>query len=84
MKRILSVNFVSLPNIICDRTIIPEMLLHECTPELVGDRLAELMPDHSPQRAAMLADYQAMRERLGTDRAAQTTATLLYNDLTAK
>jgi lipid-A-disaccharide synthase len=84
MKRILSVNFVSLPNIICDRTIIPEMLLHECTPELVGDRLAELMPDHSPQRAAMLADYQAMRERLGADRAAQTTATLLYNDLTAK
>jgi lipid-A-disaccharide synthase len=84
MKRILSVKFVSLPNIICDRTIIPEMLLHECTAELVGDRLAEIMPDHAPERAAMLQGYEAMRERLGTNRAAETTATLLYNDLLAK
>jgi lipid-A-disaccharide synthase len=81
MKRLLSVKFVSLPNIIADKTVIPEMLLHECTPELVGERLAELMPDHSPQRAAMLDGYELMRQRLGTNRAAQTTATLLYNNL---
>ena len=81
MKRLLSVKFVSLPNIIADRTIIPEMLLHECTPDLVGERLAEVMPDHSAMRAAMLDGYEAMRHRLGTDHAADRTAQLLIEDL---
>lgn len=36
MRRILNVDHVALPNIIAGHTIIPEMLLHECTPELVA------------------------------------------------
>jgi lipid-A-disaccharide synthase len=81
MKRLLSVKHVSLPNIIVDRTIIPEQLLHECTPDLVGEQLTLIMPDAAPERQAMLQGYDEMRQRLGTAHAADRTAQLLIEDL---
>lgn len=73
MKRVLSVNFVSLPNLIVGSEIIPEMLLHECTPDLVADRLAPLLRDTSG-RAAQLNGYARMRTVLGTADAAEEAA----------
>lgn len=76
MKRILSVSYVSLPNLIVGSRIIPEMLLHECTPDLVAEQLAPLLRDTS-ERAAQLNGYVRMREILGTSDAAQTAAGLI-------
>ncbi len=63
MKRILKVPFVTLPNLIANREVIPEMLLHQCTPEAVADRLTPLLRD-TPERTAMLSGYADIRAAL--------------------
>jgi lipid-A-disaccharide synthase len=73
MKRLLHVDFVTLPNLIAGQRIIDERLLHECTPETIFDSLAAILPDGEP-RAKMLDGYRLIRERLGTGNAADTTA----------
>lgn len=81
MKRLLSVDHVALPNIIAGREIVPEMLLHECTPDLVASRLTPLLRDDTPERTAQLAGYADMRARLGSSPAAPTAARLILQDL---
>lgn len=83
MKRILKVKYVSLPNLIADAPVIPEMLLHECTPDLVDARLSELLPGGAA-RDRQLEDYKIIRQRLGVTDAAATTAQTIVNDLSTK
>lgn len=83
MKRILSVTHVSLPNIIAGKEIVPEMLLHQCTPGLVADRIAPLLRD-TGERRAMLDAYDGMRATLGSRDAATEAARLIYADLSGK
>ena len=55
MEKILKVPFVSLPNLIADAPIVPEMLVHLCTPKLVGRELGNILPaDGSRQSARRL------------------------------
>lgn len=82
MASILKVKFVSLPNLIADREIIPEMLLHECTPDLVAERLAAILPE-GEGREAQLEGYADMRRRLGTTPAPDNAARLITGDLVA-
>lgn len=44
MEKILKIKYVSLPNLIADRRIIPEMLMHECNPKAVGRELHNILP----------------------------------------
>ncbi len=81
MKRLLKVRFVSLPNLIAGREIIPEMLLHFCTPEAVAKRLRQLTPDSSPARASQIEGYREMRAILGPAGASARAASLIINDL---
>lgn len=77
MKRWLSVRYVTLPNLIADAPVIPELLLHQCTASAAASALAPLLDEDSPQREAMLRGYAAMRERLGTGDAARTAARII-------
>ncbi len=81
MKQILHVVHVSLPNLIVGKTIIPEMLLHFCTPELVSAELQQITRDNSPVRQAQLDGYAEMRQALGSSRAAENAAKEILNDL---
>ena len=81
MKRLLSVDYVSLPNLIVEREIIPEQLLHNCTPTIVAEKLGPLLRLDSPVRQAQLDGYAEMRSRLGTQNAAATTAGAIIADL---
>lgn len=73
MRRLIHVDYVSLPNLICDRTVVPELLLHNCTPAWVHAGLCSLMPGRDA-RARQIAGYEEMRRRLGTRPAAATAA----------
>lgn len=81
MKRLLKVRFVSLPNLIVGHQIIPEQLLHLCTPELVAEQLAAITAD-GPARQAQLDGYDQMHRLLGDTHAAQRTARAIYDSLT--
>lgn len=80
MSRFLSVDYVSLPNLIVGSEIIPERLLHTCTPDLVADSLRPLLRNDSNERTAQLNGYTVMRHRLGTANAAATTAREIVTD----
>lgn len=77
MKRLLSVRFVTLPNLIADSAIIPEMLLHLCTPDAIYPMLGSILPD-GESRASMLDAYDAMLSRLGSTSAAANAASAIF------
>lgn len=81
MEKILKIKYVSLPNLIADRRIIPEMLMHECNPKAVGRELHNILPG-SPGHDNQLDGYAYMRQRLGSSDAADTTARLIIDQIT--
>ena len=80
MRRLLKINYVSLPNLIADAPVVPELLLHECTPVKVLEEMMRLLPGKSG-REDQLRGYAAMRGKLGTDNAAATAARIITNDM---
>lgn len=84
MKRLLSVSHVALPNLIAGKEIIPEQLVHLCTPDLVATALAPLLREGSAEREAQLAGYARMRRVLGSSEASVKTAEAIVNDLRNK
>lgn len=79
MRRVLKIDFVTLPNLIMGRQIIPEMLLHLCTSDSCASELGKLLPDRAP-RQKMLDDYAAMREILGAQVASDAAAEALIRN----
>lgn len=73
MKRLLKVDFVTLPNLIADREVIPEMLLHECTPDSVTEKLITLLCDGEALQA-MIRGYDEIRARLAAPATAPDNA----------
>ncbi len=80
MSHVLKIPYVSLPNLIAGRDVVPELLLHRCTPLQVLRRLLDILPGHSG-RAAQLDGYKLVRERLGRTHAAATAASIIVSDL---
>ncbi len=73
MERVLKIPFVSLPNLIAGNEVVPELLLHKCTPAAAAHALIDILPGHSA-RAAQLEGYELVRQRLGSTPAAATAA----------
>lgn len=73
MRKILKVKYVSLPNLIVGNSILPELLLHHCTPERIARELKPLL-HASPQRDWQLSGYRNMKKRLGTTDASKIAA----------
>ena len=82
MKRWLTIPYVSLPNLIANQAVVPELLVHLCTPMRVLQEMVALLPGQ-PRRALQLEGYAEIRRRLGTDSAARRAASLIVGDLTS-
>lgn len=80
MSKVLKIPFVSLPNLIARQEVVPELLLHKCTPLQVLKKLVSILPGHSC-REAQLEGYRLIRQSLGTTHAAATAANLIVSDL---
>ncbi len=79
-RRLLSGKYVTLPNLITDEPVIPELLMHLCTVESIDEHLTELLGD-TPGRAAMLDGYKHLADRLGTNVCTATAAHLIFQSL---
>ena len=75
-RRLLSGKYVTLPNLITDEPVIPELLMHLCTVESIDSHLKQLLGD-TPERAAMMDGYRRLAARLGTDVCTDTAARLI-------
>ena len=75
-RRLLTGKYVTLPNLITDEPIIPELLMHLCTVDSIDNHLTNLL-DETEDRKAMLDGYRRLAERLGTDICTATAARLI-------
>ena len=79
-RRLIKGKYVTLPNLIADESIIPELLIHQCTVESVDSWLDRLLDD-SDERRNMLAGYKRMQAILTTKDCATTTAQRIIEEL---
>ncbi len=75
-RQLLTGKYVTLPNLITDEPVIPELLMHLCTVDSIDRHLTALLGD-TPERTAMLDGYRRLAERLGTDVCTMTAARLI-------
>lgn len=80
MRRVIKLDYVTLPNLIADKKVIPEMLVHQCTVENVNAELEKILPGKEG-RAQQLHGYEIVREKLGTEHAADNAARILCGSL---
>ena len=80
MKRLIHTRYVSLPNLIADAPVIPEMLLHHCNVTEVNDLLTDILSG-APGRRRQLDGYTEIRRRLRNESAASTAAAEIIDDL---
>lgn len=76
MKKLVKVKYVSLPNLIVGNSVVPELLLHECTPDSISRELSPLLQP-SPARSWQTQGYKQMRLKLGTSIAPKYAAELI-------
>ena len=81
-SKLLKIPFVSLPNLICNREIVKELLMHYCTVDNVSRQLSEILPG-TQGNERMRRDYRDMRRILGDSQAAANTARAIIDDLNA-
>ena len=74
-KRVVDISFIGLPNIVAGRSILPELIQGECTPEKAAAAAEELL---EPGRFARLQrDLQEVKEKLGAPGAVKRVAELV-------
>ena len=80
LKRVLDIDFVSLPNLIANKEVVPEMLVHMCTVDGVADKLQHLLREDSTERQQQLDGYKEIRRILGTKSAQEEAAKIIVGD----
>ena len=80
MEKLLKVKYVSLPNLIVNNSVVPELLVHECTVESIARELSPLLQP-SPRRSSQIAGYKTMQRKLGNFVASEYVAELIADSL---
>ena len=81
MEKLLKVKYVSLPNLIVNNNVVPELLVHNCTSDAIARELTPLLQP-SPRRDWQIAGYRNMQRRLGNYVASEYVAELILDSLT--
>lgn len=76
-SHILKIKYVTLPNLIADKMVIPELLLHLCNSENMAAHLGPLLCE-SREREEMLSGYNDIRQKLGNGDSAVNAASSMY------
>ena len=82
-KHIIKVRFISLVNLIADKEIVQELLADCFSIRNIANELYRILPGQ-PSRERMLADYQLVRDRLGSEVAPDNAARIMVEKLTNK
>ena len=78
-KRIITLKYISLVNLIMDKPVVAELIQDDCNPKRVAEELQKILePNH---RKSLLADYDMLEELLGRSGAAEKTAKLIVESI---
>ena len=72
-KRFVKMEHIGMPNIIMGRTIVPELIQHDLTPQNLADRLTEYMNDSIKYMQVRTA-FEELRAKLGSLKASEGVA----------
>ena len=75
-KAVVKISHLGLVNIVAGRTVCPELIQQEASPDALANETAKLMSD-TPERSAMLGGYAEVRQLLGAKDAAENVAAIL-------
>ena len=78
-KRIITLKYISLVNLIMDEEVVTELIQEQCNPKRISEELKKILePNH---RKVILYNYDLLEEKLGGIGASQKTAKLIVADL---
>jgi len=78
-KRVISLKYISLVNLIMDAPIVTELIQGELNTKNLKTELDKLLnPEH---RDKLLKDYKTLREKLGNEGASERTASLIVSSM---
>ncbi len=78
-KRIITLKYISLVNLIMDEEVVTELIQEQCNPKRISEELKKILePNH---RKVILHNYDLLEEKLGGIGASQKTAKLIVADL---
>jgi len=78
-KRIITLKYISLVNLIMDEEVVTELIQEDCTKKRIGEELKKIMEPN--YRKTLLEKYNLLEEKLGGVGASQKTAKLIVADL---
>ncbi|MBR5002830.1 MAG: lipid-A-disaccharide synthase [Bacteroidaceae bacterium] len=81
-KNILKIRYVSLVNLIADRDVVTELLVHHCTAERIADELNFLLHDRGVHERVMRG-YEEVARRLGAPGAPRRASQSIVAELRA-
>jgi lipid-A-disaccharide synthase len=77
-KRLITLHYISLVNLILDRSCLTELIQDECNPTQLKEALKRL--ENSDRRTAMLQQYAELKELLGEKGASARAAAAIYEN----
>ncbi|TBX70596.1 lipid-A-disaccharide synthase [Flavobacterium silvisoli] len=78
-KRIITLKYISLVNLIMDEEVVTELIQDKCNPKNLKTELSKLL--ETKYRKALLEKYEALEAKLGGEGASAKTAKLILNEL---
>ena len=73
-KRMIKTEYVSLPNILADRTLVPELLQHDCTPEALANAVNHYLTTDNQE---LIEQFTQMHEWIKKDADKQAASAVL-------
>lgn len=78
-KRIITLKYISLVNLIMDKQVVTELIQDDCNPKRIKEELAKLLEIN--HRNHLLAEYDILETKLGGIGASQKTAQLIVKEI---
>ncbi|HBM28221.1 MAG TPA: lipid-A-disaccharide synthase [Halomonas sp.] len=81
-KRLVKTQWISLPNLIAQESVVPELIQHAATPEAIAEQISQLLSDAKTRHAleARFAAMHATLQRTASERAAQAITALVAGE----
>jgi lipid-A-disaccharide synthase len=81
-RRVISVPFIGLVNLVAGEEVVPELIQDEVTPERLAQEATDLL-EHDDRRSAMALKLRSLRDALGRGGASEKTARIAFEMMAA-
>ncbi|MCX2718075.1 lipid-A-disaccharide synthase [Lentiprolixibacter aurantiacus] len=78
-KRLITLNYISLVNLIMGKEVVEELIQSDLTPNNLSESLRKILS--GPEREQQIKDYQELKEKLGGPGASRKTARLILEKM---